>query len=230
MSNYVIRCLSLIILIALLLSGCANNQTTESESPDQPIAHEVDKFDEHIIEKVKENEQSELELNVYKTACVGEDDEQIDVSVCSVSVEKDRIATVSADKYQYFTLLYDNSLQENMALSSDYVFLSVDVKLKGDKSYDRLYVSSFRLYYTVDGSEYFEEMAYQSAVINPNNPHDTGVISYTAGEEKDITIGYIVPNQIVRSENICLLAAFASSEDDAEKSPMFKIADGTTFE
>lgn len=237
MCNGIKICLFFFILAALLFSGCAGNQTGESGlseivasemSSDQPIAFKADKSDENI-EMVKENEQSNIELNVYKTACAGEDDDLIDVRVNSVEAEKGQIKSVETDEYKYFSLLYNNSLNEDMSLDSDYVYISVNITLHGGKSFDRLYLSSFRLYYSLDGEEYFGEMAYQSAMDNPDNPHDVGVISYTAEEEKNVTIGYIVPNQILNSENVCLLAAFAD-DGNTEKSPMFKIADGTTFE
>lgn len=242
----------IIVSLALLmfLSGCNNQRIdTTNSSSNSGI------FKDEDYSRIDKQNNTDLELDVYKQVCVkmkirddidpnkiivNEDQDAdelvqymdfsyIDVKVDAVTCDKEKVNSINCEQLPYINSPYASALREDMTLSNGYVWVEVDITLSGEKSYENIYVSNFKLCYIVGDNEYKEEIAYQNSMINPENPNDLGLTSYSAGEEKQIKLCYIVRDDILDSKNINLKAAFADFGElniDGRLTPLFKISDG----
>ena len=244
-SKIIIVCLAL----HMFLTGCNNQRTdTLNSSNNSGI------FIDEDYSRIEKQNDSDLELDVYKQVCVemkirddidpnkiiaNEDqaaDElvqymdfsYIDVKVNAVTCDK-KVNTINYEQLSHINSPYVSALREDMTLADGYVWVEVDITLSSEKSYENIYVSNFKLCYIVGDNEYKEEIAYQDSMINPENPNDLGLTSYTAGEEKQIKLYYIVRDDILDSKNINLKASFADFGElniDGRLTPLFKISNG----
>lgn len=225
------RIYTYITLLALCItcSGCSFT----SENSNSVITEKLESAvkDDKNVEKAEDQIDQQIELNVTKQVPQAVDENNnitnsVDFTVCSVAVEKEKITSLEQSDRFRINDIY-NILQEDGSIGSDHVFVTLEITMKSVVDVEELYLTSCRLYYAPNNSSDYmvSELSYQSDPIAPNDPHKTGVTSLNAGEEKKMTIGFLLNEEIMQSDSVSLYAAFTDfDEKSGIENPMFKIA------
>lgn len=220
---------SAILVLCMTVSdtGCNSvSDTVDTTSQNPAVAPK----DDSNVEQAESQADQQVELNVTKQVPETVDGDTVtnyvDFTVKSVSVEQEKI--VSLDQSELSRFFGPDAVQEDGTLDNDYVFVSLEITMKSDADVDALNLASCVLYYSsaTEDDMMLSELSYQSDPVDPDDLHSSGVTSLNAGEEKDMTIGFLVSNDIMSADSISLYAAFADYGSDAIVNPMFKISDG----
>ena len=220
---------SAILVLCMTVSdtGCNSvSDTVDTTSQNPAVAPK----DDSNVEQAESQADQQVELNVTKQVPETVDGDTVtnyvDFTVKSVSVEQEKI--VSLDQSELSRIFGPDAVQEDGTLDNDYVFVSLEITMKSDADVDALNLASCVLYYSsaTEDDMMLSELSYQSDPVDPDDLHSSGVTSLNAGEEKDMTIGFLVSNDIMSADSISLYAAFADYGSDAIVNPMFKISAG----
>lgn len=218
----------LIFSLAFFSVGCqSGSETSDSSSQNPAVAPE----DDSNAEQAASQTDQEVELNVTKQVpeTVDENDavtNYVDFTVKSVSVEQEKITSLDSTAPSRMT--GPDAVQEDGTLDSDYVFVSLEITMESAVDVDALNLASCILYYSGETEDemMLTKLSYQSDPIDPDDLNSMGITSLTAGEEKNMTIGFLASKDIMDSDSISLYAAFADYGSDTIENPMFKILNG----
>lgn len=220
------RIIFMFLLLCTILVGCTDIEQSASESS---VIYQEERDEKKLksysnVDKNADNEidiEKEIPISLGESGQIGD---YVTLSIQQVSIEKDRIHSLSEIQLGYLMDIYDQ-VQSDGTLEDDTVFLTLDITIKSKSNIPELNFSMSDLNYQVENVWKSSSVAYQSDPIYPNDSNQIGITSLSANEEKNLKIGFLVEKNISNSSSIICIFRFADfgSNSGIDSSQTFAI-------
>lgn len=208
----------------------SENESQNQKNKELPTLNNVPvdgKYSDKIGKTYKIGEKTDVFISDVNTGDTG----NAEFTVNSVNIEENQITSFSKDDMgTKFFPIDENSVDNNLNLADNYVFVCLDITIKSSIS-TNYYINDIGAVFKYSGEWYSYELCANSAPPEDDNGgHDSGVTELIQNEEKALKIGYIIDKSILRSDSALLDTSVSQTSQiwqgyQAEKHPLIDLSE-----
>lgn len=197
--------LSSVMILSIGLYGCNSSvKNNENQETTYDMAGAISRMESVAI---KESKPISIATNIDED---GKLVDFVDVSVEETYVEKGKITKVSLKPLKNTP---DVFVDQKGNLKDGYSFVGVKMNVGSEKDL-KIYISSFRLRGIVNGEYLSAECFYHDGKTFSDNVHDAGTVEIKKGNTTEITLGFFVDEEMMKSEKFYLVPEFFDTGED----------------